>query len=97
MALRVWRIDVAVGRMQPDGAVGDAVPEFAQALQPLLRPVAGDDGGIDGADGDAGHPVRLQPGFMQGLIDAGLIGAQRAAALQHQGDAAAALGPPAGA
>ena len=42
---------------------------------------------------DAGHPVRLQPRFVQGLVDAALIGAQRAAALQHQGDAAAILRP----
>ena len=35
------------------------------------------------------------PGLVQRLIDARLIGAQRAAALQHQGDAAAALRPPA--
>jgi hypothetical protein len=32
---------------------------------------------------------------MQRLIDAGLIGAERAAALQHQGDAITAFRPPA--
>jgi len=41
---------------------------------------------IDGADRHAGNPVRVNAGVVQRLVDAGLIGAERAAALQHQGD-----------
>ena len=41
------------------------------------------------------HPVRLDAGLVHRLIDAGLIGAERAAALQHQGDAVAAVRSPA--
>ena len=33
-----------------------------------------------------GNPVRVNAGLAQRLVDAGLIGAKRAAALQHQGD-----------
>ena len=88
-----FAIDVAIGGIGPDGAVGDAVPEFAQRRQPPLRRIAGDQRGIDGADADTGHPFRLQPRLVECLIDAALIGAQRAAALQHQRDAAAIAGP----
>ena len=88
-------IDVAVRRVVPDLAAGDAVPENLQAFEPALRRVAGDDRRIDRADRDAANPVRLDMGLVQRLIDAGLIGAERAAALQHQRDAVAALRPPA--
>ena len=40
--------------------------------------------GVDGADRGADHPVRLDAGFVQGLIDPALIGAERAAALKDQ-------------
>ena len=72
---------------------GNGVPEFLEPFEPALRRVAGDDGGIDGADRDADHPIRFQPGLMQSLVDAGLIGAERAAALQNQADPIAALRP----
>jgi hypothetical protein len=70
----------------PDRALLHLLPEFAKARQPVQRRVAGDQAGVDGADRGADDPVRLDPGLMQGLIDAGLIGAERAAALQHQHD-----------
>ena len=41
------------------------------------------------------HPIRLDACFVQRLIDADLIGAERAAALQHQRDPVAAVRPPA--
>ena len=87
--------NVAVRRVQPDRAVGDAGPESGELFQPVFRFVAGNDGGVDGADRDPRHPVRLDPAFVQGLVDARLIGPQRAPALQHQGAPAAALRPPA--
>jgi hypothetical protein len=43
---------------------------------------------------NAADPVRLHAFFVQGLIDAGLIGAKRAAALQDQSDTVASVGPP---
>src|SRR6185436_13592027 len=39
---------------------------------------------VDRADRDAGVPVRPHARFMQALVDAGLVGAERAAALQHE-------------
>jgi hypothetical protein len=70
----------------PDRILLHLLPEFAQTRQPVLRRVAGDQAGIDGADRGADNPVRLDAGLMQRLVDAGLEGAQRAAALQHQHD-----------
>ena len=75
--------------------VGDLLPEGAQSIEPLFARVAGDDRGIDRADGDARHPIRLDIGFVQRFVDAGLIRAERAAALKNQRDLVAALGPPA--
>lgn len=60
-----------------------------QAREAELRGVAGDQGGIDGSDGDAGDPVGLGAYRVQGFIDAGLIGSQRAAALQNEDTEAA--------
>ena len=54
----------------------------------VLRLVAGDDARIDGADRGADQPVRLDAGVVQRLIDAALIGAERASALQHEHDLA---------
>ena len=44
-------------------------------------------GGIDGANRDSGGPVRMEARRGKGLVDASLIGAERAAALQQEGDA----------
>jgi len=59
-------------------------PEFLQPVQTILRLIAGDQAGVDapidvpmiqsGSDGSLVH----------GLIDPGLIGAERAAALEDQ-------------
>ena len=50
--------------------------------------IAGDQGGIDRPDRGADHPVGLDAGFLQGLVDPGLVGAERSAALEHQDDLA---------
>ena len=60
------------------------VPEFLEPIDAFRRGVTGDDRGIDGADRNARHPFRLEAGTAQRLEGAGLIGAERAAALQHQ-------------
>ncbi len=59
------------------------VPEPAQPIQPVFGPVADDQGRIDGADRGADHPVGLDAGLVKGFIDPRLVGAHRAAALQH--------------
>ncbi len=66
---------------------GDLVPKRAQLVETSFRRVAGDQGRVDGADGNSGDPVRLQVRLGQTLIDAGLESPQRAAALQEQGNA----------
>ena len=76
---------IVVGAERPgEQATGDTLPEFAQSRCPTVGRVAGDDGRIDGADGDAGKPSRHVAGVAQGFVGAGLIGAERPAALQHQ-------------
>jgi hypothetical protein len=65
-------------------ALAHSLPEFAQALHPLVRFVARDDCAFYGADRRANHPVGLDAAFHERLIDAGLVGAECAAALQHQ-------------
>ena len=50
----------------------------------MFRGVAGDESGVDGADRGADDPVWFDRGFAEGLIDAGLIRAERTTTLQHQ-------------
>src|SRR5262245_65670805 len=52
----------------------------------MLGLVARDQTGVDGADRRADDPIRLDPRLMQGLIDARLVGAERAAALKDKDD-----------
>ena len=61
-----------------------AVPEFTQPRDAIGWLVAGDQGAIDGADRGADHPIRLDAALHERLVDAGLVGAERAAALEHQ-------------
>ncbi len=65
-------------------ADGQGGPEGFQLLDAVLGRIAGDDRGIDGADGNPGDPVRPDIVFMQDFEGAGLIGAERPAALEHQ-------------
>ena len=64
----------------------DAPPELAQLGEPVLRLVAGDDGGVDRADRRSDQPVGLDAGLVQRLVDAGLVGAERPAALEDEDD-----------
>jgi hypothetical protein len=66
------------------GVLLDACPERAQPVEPVLPRVAGDQRRVDGADRRADHPVGLDTRFVHRLVDAGLVRAERAAALQHQ-------------
>ncbi len=53
----------------------------------MLRLVPRNDGGVDRAYRNACYPIWVQIGFIQSLIDAALIGSQRAASLENQRDA----------
>jgi hypothetical protein len=76
--------ELAERRVAPWGLALDPLPEGAQARQPLPHLVAGDDGRVHGADRGADHPIGLDAGFVQRMIDAALVGAQGAAALKDQ-------------
>ena len=52
----------------------------------LLGRIAGNQGRVDGADRNAGGPVGVKARLGKRLVDATLIGAERAAALQQQRD-----------
>ncbi|MDP8932149.1 MAG: hypothetical protein M3O70_27165, partial [Actinomycetota bacterium] len=64
----------------------NAVPELAQLAGPLFRGVAGDDGGVDGPDGDSCYPVRAEARLLQRPVDPHLVGAQRPTTLEDQRD-----------
>lgn len=51
--------NIAIGRVGPDLALGNSVPEQAKLLETAVRRIPGDDRGIDSTDRDAGQPVRL--------------------------------------
>ena len=87
--------NVAVRRKRPNLSFGNRFPKRLQLTQAVLGRIAGDDGRIDSADGNARHPVRLDFGFMHGLIDTGLVSAKRATTLQNERNAIAAFGTPA--
>src|SRR5262249_18404362 len=72
------------GRKAPEFLASHAAPELLQPINAILRLIASDQAGIDRADGCADDSIRLNVGFVQSLVDAGLIGAKRAAALKHE-------------
>ena len=82
---------VAVRCIGPDLALRYQIPKGVKLSNAPVRRVPGDDGGIDGADRNAGNPIGQDVRFMHGLIDAGLIGAECAAPLQHESDAIASV------
>ena len=75
---------VVVGEGPGGEAARHLFPERAQSLAATLGRIAGDDGRVDGADRDAGNPARHVAGLGQRGIRAGLISAERSAALQHE-------------
>src|SRR5262245_29416058 len=60
------------------------LPKFLEFGHALLARIAGDDRGIDGADRDAGDPIRLEIATAERLIGPGLVGTERAAPLKDQ-------------
>ena len=82
---------VKAGNAPQNGAALHASPEFLKRGKAIFNSIAGDDGRIDGADRGADDPVGLDARLVQRLIDAALIGAERAAALQHERHLAAVV------
>ena len=66
---------------------GDFLPEVAQLGHAVLRRVPGDQGRVDRADRNSGHPVGMQIRLCESLVDTSLIGTERTTALQQQGNA----------
>src|SRR6516165_7118533 len=64
----------------------NSLPEIRQSLQSLLWRIAGDQPGIDSANGCPNDPVGLDAGLVQCLVDTDLIRAERAAPLQDEHD-----------
>ena len=81
------RVAAAIQFGRPPGtkwSFCDARPEVAQLVDPLAGLAAGDQRGVDRADRGADDPVGRDAGLVQRLIDADLIGAERAAALEDE-------------
>ena len=62
----------------------DARPELAEFLDALAGLASGDQRGVDRADRGADHPLRGDSGLIERFIDADLIGAERASALEDE-------------
>src|SRR5579875_3258284 len=71
-------------RPRPARQPAQLVPEPAQPGGALVRRVAGDDRGVDGADRGAGDPVRMHAAFFERGAGARLIGAERRPSRQDQ-------------
>ena len=66
---------------------------MAEAVETIFRRIARDQRRVDRADRRPDHPIGLDARVMQGLVDADLIGTERAPALQHQDDLARKFRP----
>ena len=64
----------------------DARPKLTKAVEAVFRRIARDQRRVDRAYRRSDHPIGLDAGLVQGLVDADLIGTERTAALQHQDD-----------
>jgi hypothetical protein len=76
--------EVSVTDIGPKPVGGHLCPKLAQPIGAGIRRIAGNDGRIDRPNRDAGDPIGMYSGLREGLVDAGLIGPERAAALQHE-------------
>src|SRR5262249_15894381 len=71
-------------RPAPQFLAAHAPPKLLQPVKTVFWLVAGNQARVYGADRGADDPLSLHLSFMQRLIDAGLVGAQCAAALKDQ-------------
>ncbi len=74
------------GERAPQGLALHAVPELPELVEAIPGGIAGDDARVDRSDRGADDPIGLDFRLVQGLVDAALIGAERAAALQDEHD-----------
>src|SRR6516165_8628098 len=70
--------------LSPNWLLLHAIPKLGKLIKSLPRFVAGDNGAVDRTDRGADDPVGLDSGFVERLINATLICAERAPALKHQ-------------
>jgi len=75
---------VILGKWPAREPARHAIPKGSQAFDALLRWIAGDDRGIDGADRDTRDPAGHLAGLRKSLVSSGLIGTERSAALEHE-------------
>jgi hypothetical protein len=61
-------------------------PELLKFDEPIVKSVAGDEAGVDGANRGPNDPVRLHPGLVQRLIHTHLVRAKRPAGLEDEND-----------
>src|SRR5262245_60119625 len=73
-------------RQAPELLAPHPAPELLQPVEAILRLVARDQAGIDGADRGADDPIRLDTRLVQSLIHTRLVGAERAPALEDEND-----------
>src|SRR5262245_52149438 len=70
----------------PGGRRRDAFPEGTQPVDTVLRRIAGNDRSVDRVDRNASNPVMCIVRGGEGLVDAGLVAAEGAAALEDEPD-----------
>ena len=73
--------DMIVRQAEIGEAAADQFPKFSKARDAMFRRVPCDERCVDGADGNARHPIYTNIERDEIFDDASLIGAQRAAAL----------------
>ena len=76
------------GRETPKLLAPHPAPEFLQPVETIFALIAGNEARIDRADGGADDPVRLDFRFVERLVNAGLVRAERAPALKDEDDRA---------
>jgi hypothetical protein len=82
IGVMVWRaLD------QSSSGLAEISCQNMRSLATLGRLVFRDDRRVDGADRDAADSVGIDAGLRESFVDAGLIGSERTATLQHQCDA----------
>jgi len=63
----------------PPRLPADEFPEGAQLFDSPMRRITGDHGSVQGPDRNARDPIRMNASLRQTLVDARLIGPERAA------------------
>jgi hypothetical protein len=78
--------ETRITEARPTSSRGHLRPELAQPINADLGRVPGDQGGVDRTDRHAGDPIGMDGCLRERFVNSGLIGPERATALQHQSD-----------